>query len=402
MACNSGCIAISSEDTPAVEALDPSLNATALREKRQRRKLRLKKLEKRLEILDRHIKKCSEAEVTLDEMKTGYNSAYIKEDLLKRKFLKTWQELCSLQHVTDSIVIEDKEKCSYDGTRYPDVNRRIQRLLRLDEFPDYVDILQLLDRCNSKYSLGIATDERCKLARKIFKDVGKIIKRCRHRDFVHHFGSHLTDNLSSSSDPADSDEGLLKRLQESQRKGEEKMRDIVEEFVARQEQEGHQDGDSCSVNEQEEEEEEDEEEEEEEGEKEDKEVDKAIEEALCAESGDEMEVDQNHHHPPPPTTTTSIGGEKKEEEEEEEESERLSGRYEQEPSVVADSTTLHSDSTEVSSTHHQKHGGERRERREKEEVPGPSGLASSQITSSSDVVCLDDDDDEDDIIVLSD
>ena len=191
----------SSEDAPSTETPGlSSLNATALRERRQRKKLRLKKLEKRLEILDRQIKKCAEAEVSLDEMNSGY-SAYIKEDLLKRKFVKTWQELCELQHVSDSIVIEDRE--GYEGTPYPEVNRRVQRLLRLDEFPDYMDIVQLLERCNLKHSLSIGTEEKGQLARKVFKDVGKMMKRSRHRDFVHHFGSHLTDTFYTASDPAE-------------------------------------------------------------------------------------------------------------------------------------------------------------------------------------------------------
>ena len=183
------------------EADHSSLNAAALKERRQRRRLRIKKLEKKLEVLDRRIRKCAEAELSLGEMESG-NSAYMKEDHLKRVFVKTWQELCQLQRVNDSIVIEDEESAKYSGTPYPEVNRRVQRLLRLDEFPDYVDIVQLLDRCNTKHSLGIAAEEKSQLARKVFKEVGKLIQRRRHRDFVGHFGSHLTDTFQPEQDPA--------------------------------------------------------------------------------------------------------------------------------------------------------------------------------------------------------
>ena len=191
------------EDSPGVaNARSSPLNEAELKERRQRKKLRLKKLEKKLEVLDRQIKKCAEAEVSLDEMDGGY-SAYIKEDILKRKFVKTWQELCQLQRVSDCIVIEDRDSSGYEGTPYPEVNRRVQRLLRLDEFPDYIDIVQLLDRCNTKHSLGIAAEEKGQLARKVFKEVGKIMKRNRHRDFLHHFGSHLTDSFAVTQDPAE-------------------------------------------------------------------------------------------------------------------------------------------------------------------------------------------------------
>ena len=189
------------------EVGEPSpLNASELRDRRQRRKLRLKKLDKKLEVLDRQIRKCAEAELSLDEMGSGY-SAYLKEDLLKRKFVKTWQELCQLQRVNDSIVIEDEDSSCYRGTPYPEVNRRVQRLLRLNEFPDYIDIVQLLDRCNTKHNLGIAAEEKGQLARKVFKEVGRIMKRKRHRDFVHHFGSHLTDGFDSKVDPAEQVKG---------------------------------------------------------------------------------------------------------------------------------------------------------------------------------------------------
>ena len=95
------------EDSPGVaNARSSPLNEAELKERRQRKKLRLKKLEKKLEVLDRQIKKCAEAEVSLDEMDGGY-SAYIKEDVLKRKFVKTWQEFCQLQRVSDCIAITD-------------------------------------------------------------------------------------------------------------------------------------------------------------------------------------------------------------------------------------------------------------------------------------------------------
>ena len=177
------------------------LNAFVLKESRQRRRMRIKKHEKKLEVLDRHNRKCAEAELSMEEMKSNV-SAYIKEDLFKKKFVKTWQELCQLQGVSDSIILEDQRASGYSGTPYPEVNRRVQRLLRLDEFPDYMDILQLLNRCNVKYGLGISSEEKSQLARKVFKEVGKIIKHRRRRDFDHHFGSHLTDEVTMDQDPA--------------------------------------------------------------------------------------------------------------------------------------------------------------------------------------------------------
>ena len=240
------------------ELRSSALNATQLREKKHKKKFTIKKLEKKLELLDRQIKKFNEAEVTLDEMTSG-SSAYMKEDLLKRKFVVTWQKLCELQGISDDLVIEDHDSSSYSGTPYPEVNRRVQRLLRFDEFPDHFDVCQLIERCNTKHNLGISNEEKVLLSRKVFKEVGQILKKSRHRDFVAHFGSHLTDELKTGEDPALQDSALLDQLKESLKEGEKKLNEIVENFVVKQELEydvgKSPDGDSCSENENEEEEE---------------------------------------------------------------------------------------------------------------------------------------------------
>ena len=243
---------------PKVLLESSALNATQLREKKHKKKFTIKKLEKKLELLDRQIKKFNEAEVTLDEMASG-SSAYMKEDLLKRKFVATWQKLCELQGIPDDLVIEDHDSSSYSGTPYPEINRRVQRLLRFDEFPDHFDVCQLIERCNKKHNLGISNEEKVLLSRKVFKEVGQILKKSRHRDFIAHFGSHLTDKMKTVEDPALQDSALLEQLKESLKEGEKKLNEMVENFVVKQELEydvgKSPDGDSCSENENEEEEE---------------------------------------------------------------------------------------------------------------------------------------------------
>ena len=243
---------------PKVLLESSALNATQLREKKHKKKFTIKKLEKKLELLDRQIKKFNEAEVTLDEMASG-SSAYMKEDLLKRKFVATWQKLCELQGIPDELVIEDHDSSRYSGTPYPEINRRVQRLLRFDEFPDHFDVCQLIERCNKKHNLGISNEEKVLLSRKVFKEVGQILKKSRHRDFIAHFGSHLTDKMKTVEDPALQDSALLEQLKESLKEGEKKLNEMVENFVVKQELEydvgKSPDGDSCSENENEEEEE---------------------------------------------------------------------------------------------------------------------------------------------------
>ena len=210
----------------------------------------------------------NEAEVSLDEMDSG-TSAYMKEDLLKRKFMATWQKLCGVVGISPEIEIcTDEISLGYTKTPYPEINRRVTRLLRCNEFPDHYDIVELIERCNTKHVLGISVEEKAQLSREVFKDIGKILKSQRARDFKVHFGSHLTDDaLKKSEDPASLDSSLLDMLKQSLKEGQEKLEQLCEKFVFKQEmeseQEKSQDGDTCESedNDEEEEEEEDEREE---------------------------------------------------------------------------------------------------------------------------------------------
>ena len=198
-------------------------------------------------------------------MESG-SSAYMKEDLLKRKFVATWQEICKYKGISPDIEIAYEELSNgYSKTPYPEINRRVTRLLRHNEFPDHYDIVELIERCNTKHNLGISVEEKAQLSREVFKDVGKVLKAHRAKDFKAHFGSHLTDDaLKKGEDPASKDVELLEMLRKSLREGQEKLEELCEGFVLKQEVEGEQErsteGDACESDESAEEEEEEEEE----------------------------------------------------------------------------------------------------------------------------------------------
>ena len=197
-------------------------------------------------------------------MESG-SSAYMKEDLLKRKFVATWQEICKYKGISPDIEIAYEELSNgYSKTPYPEINRRVTRLLRHNEFPDHYDIVELIERCNTKHNLGISVEEKVQLSREVFKDVGKVLKAHRAKDFKAHFGSHLTDEaLKKSDDPASKDVELLEMLRKSLREGQEKLEELCEGFVLKQEVEGEQErsteGDACESDESAEDEEEEEE-----------------------------------------------------------------------------------------------------------------------------------------------
>ena len=168
---------------------------------------------------------------------TSSSSAYLKEDYVKRKFLNTWEEICELQKIPPTIEVVHEDG-AYSGTHYPEVNRRVQRILKTDEFPDHMDIYEVIERCNVKHSLGIGESEKSELSRKVFKEVGKIIKSRRIKDYQAHFGSHLTDTVKLEADPAIQDSQLMERLSTNLQEGKKKMEALCEDFIVKQEQEG--------------------------------------------------------------------------------------------------------------------------------------------------------------------
>ena len=233
---NSG-MATQEESSTTSPAAEPSTSAVNCEWIKKGRKYKVKALEKKLELLDRQIRRFNEADVSLDDMNEA-SSAYIKEHLLKRKFIDTWEKLCKLKGIDPEVGIEDEQTQNYSGTPYPEINRRVQRLLRMDEFPDCFDIVQLIERANTKHCLGISAEERSHLSTKVFKEVGKALKKRRHRDFVAHFGSHLTDQFKESCDPALQDTTLSEQLQKQLKEGEDKLARVCEEFASKQDKDG--------------------------------------------------------------------------------------------------------------------------------------------------------------------
>ena len=164
------------------------------------------------------------------------SSAFMQEDFFKRKFVATWNELCSILSISPEIEIIHDDGAPFSETPYPEINRRVQRLLRRDEFPDHFDICELIDRCNTKHNLAIGAEEKAQLSRKVFERVGAVLKSRRQKDFKQYFGSHLTDVVKDSEDPALTDEGLLDRLKTSVKDGQAKLEEVCDGFVSKQEQ----------------------------------------------------------------------------------------------------------------------------------------------------------------------
>ena len=196
---------------------------------------RLKKLRKKMEIYSRQIKKFNEESLGYSDMERS-DSAYMKVDALQRKLLKTWEEFCRVQGMSPNIAVK-YNTTGFTGTHYEELNKKIDRLLdkSVDSFPDYIDVLTIVQRCTTKHKLPISSEEQSIMSRRLFQDIIKELKRRRQSDFVTHFGSHLTDECKRTSDPALENAELHTTLERQHVEGEEKMAKVIEGFVVQQE-----------------------------------------------------------------------------------------------------------------------------------------------------------------------
>ncbi|XP_020516955.1 death domain-associated protein 6 [Labrus bergylta] len=276
-------------------------------------------LEKLLKVYNDEICRLQRAELNLDDMGTE-DSSYIQEHKLKRKMMKIYEKLCELKccNTLTGRVIE--QKISYKSTRYPEINRKIERFINSPEAlrnpPDYQDILQQVLRANERHNLCLSRKQLNQMAQDAFRETGSRMQERRHLDLVYNFGSPLTDPYKPATDPALSDPTLLRKLRSNREVALTRLEEVITKYAVKQEdteeqerirrqekdrkdKEGHKSEKEEEKNEangvkgEEEDEEEEEEEEEEEDEEDDESSDPDIEEEIQASTQQEGPDDEN-------------------------------------------------------------------------------------------------------------
>ncbi|XP_070702968.1 death domain-associated protein 6 [Pempheris klunzingeri] len=195
-------------------------------------------LENLLKVYNDEISRMQQAELSLDDLETE-ESSYIQEHKLKRKMMKIYEKLCELKgcNTLTGRVIE--QRISYTSTRYPEINRRIERFINSPEVqrnpPDYPDILQQVLRANERYNLGLTRKQLNQIAQEAFRETGSRIQERRHLDLVYNFGSHLTDHYKPAADPALQNPSLLRKLRSNREVALSHLEEVITKYAIRQE-----------------------------------------------------------------------------------------------------------------------------------------------------------------------
>ncbi|NWR96003.1 DAXX protein, partial [Furnarius figulus] len=174
---------------PSTPSHDPS--APSRRPGGSRRQIRY--LENLLRVYAGEIRRLQERELDFQDLDSA-DSPYLQENRLKRRMMRIFHRLCQLKECSSLTGRVLEQRIRFRGTRYPEVNRRVERFInRPDVFPDYSDILREIREASARHGLGLARRHMENMAQEVFREVGNRLQERRHLDLVYNFGSHLTD-----------------------------------------------------------------------------------------------------------------------------------------------------------------------------------------------------------------
>uniref|UniRef100_A0A3Q0RIG8 Death domain-associated protein 6 n=1 Tax=Amphilophus citrinellus TaxID=61819 RepID=A0A3Q0RIG8_AMPCI len=192
-------------------------------------------LENLLKVYNDEICRLQQAELSLDDLEAE-DSLYIQEHKLKRKI---YEKLCELKGCSTLTGRAIEQRIPYKATRYPEINRRIERFINSPEVrsnpPDYQDVRQQVLRANDRHSLCLSRKQLNQIAQEAFRETGSRIQERRHLDLVYNFGSHLTDAYKPATDPALSDQSLLRKLRSNREVALTRLEEVITKYAVKQE-----------------------------------------------------------------------------------------------------------------------------------------------------------------------
>nr|XP_033780434.1 death domain-associated protein 6 isoform X2 [Geotrypetes seraphini] len=219
------------EGDPAAEQ---SAEATEKQQTGSKRQIRY--LENLLKVYTTEIRRLQEKELDLEEMDDP-DSTYIQENRLKRKMMRIFDKLCELKKCCSLTGRVIEQRIPYRGTRYPEVNRRVEKFInKPDNFPDYGDILKVIQKANVRHGLDLAKKQMQNMAQDAFREVGNRLQERRHLDMIYNFGSHLTDEYKPGYDPAQSDSSLARHLRENRNMAVSSLDKVIRKYTDMQDE----------------------------------------------------------------------------------------------------------------------------------------------------------------------
>ncbi|XP_026581835.1 death domain-associated protein 6-like, partial [Pseudonaja textilis] len=194
-------------------------------------KQQIRYLENLLRVYANEIRQLQEQELDFEELDSQL-SAYLQESLLMGRLMHVFKRLCQLRDCSSLTGRVIEQRISYCGTRYPEVNLCIEELINQPEaFPDFADILKVVQEASDRHSLGLPKDQMEAMAADAFRDVNAQLQEQRRLDLVYNFGSHPTDQYQTNTDPAMGGVELAQHLQCNQALDVQRLEEVITQFA---------------------------------------------------------------------------------------------------------------------------------------------------------------------------
>nr|XP_002735579.2 PREDICTED: titin-like [Saccoglossus kowalevskii] len=224
-------ISETSSGETSVQESGPRVHVTEKQKKASARQIR--RLEGLLNDVSREIKRLEEKEISLEEMEDG-DTDHLQEHKLKKKFMQIYKKICELKEspVETGRIVE--KKVHFEGTRFQEVNRKIEKFVNKHGFPDFHDVLCIVKKVNKRNNMNMKPQLIHDISTDAFRTVGNLLQRRRESDFVLNFGSHLTDSYTREKDPALVDKTLQDKLKINRQMGKQRLEDVLEKYKNKQ------------------------------------------------------------------------------------------------------------------------------------------------------------------------
>lgn len=118
---------------------------------------RIRKLNRTLYTITKRISALEEADVDWND---DDDSSYLQVERYKKRACQIYEKICDLTGESKSAHRQMKQPIMFKDSPYPQFNRTLSAFVnRMHEFPDYYDVLKLLEHCNKEKELGLASFE---------------------------------------------------------------------------------------------------------------------------------------------------------------------------------------------------------------------------------------------------
>ncbi|XP_060850821.1 death domain-associated protein 6-like isoform X2 [Rhopalosiphum padi] len=178
----------------------------------RKKSIQLKKLKTVLKVIRKKIKMLDEEEMDINnDDEFSYDSAYLLKDKYEKRIVEIYKRMCKLNNEPDFL---EEPVLRFKATNDSLVNKTIEKWYNINKtFPDYFEIYTLLKCLQEKKNLKWTETELKNISQDAFLKLGKQLKLQRLNDY---FGRLA--NASTMKDPAEENEDLRKKLDESNKK----------------------------------------------------------------------------------------------------------------------------------------------------------------------------------------